>query len=257
MSQREPPVYTVLLVPRLSEGATRSFEVTGRRLFLLKMGGWILGLLLAATLGIWFLFTRETLENRALEQRVVALQEELTRVSALESQLSDLEARYIRMQEVLTPGGAEEAPGLWLPPAGGAVESATGDPGEAALPTSWPLTERGFVTRSLMESEVQDHTGLDIAIPSGSYIRAAGSGEILEVGEDEVYGRFVRIGHGNGYETLYAHATAVFMEPGALVRRNEVIGLTGSTGRSTAPHLHFEILLDRRHVDPLTMVNQP
>ena len=95
MSQREPAAYTILLVPRLSEGATRTFELTNRRVLLLKMGLWVLALLLLSSLGIWFLFTRESLENSALKEQVGSLQAELVRVSALEAQLSDLIA-YLR-----------------------------------------------------------------------------------------------------------------------------------------------------------------
>jgi murein DD-endopeptidase MepM/ murein hydrolase activator NlpD len=77
------------------------------------------------------------------------------------------------------------------------------------------------------------------------------------VGEDEVYGGFVVIDHGEGYTSLYGHASSTLVSLGQRVRQNEVIALSGSTGRSTAPHLHFEILLNGEAVDPLTMVQQP
>jgi murein DD-endopeptidase MepM/ murein hydrolase activator NlpD len=77
------------------------------------------------------------------------------------------------------------------------------------------------------------------------------------VEEDAVYGNFVTVDHGEGYLTLYAHASEIFVEPGQRVRRNEVIALTGNTGRSTAPHLHFEIRLNGETVDPLTLVDPP
>ena len=80
---------------------------------------------------------------------------------------------------------------------------------------------------------------------------------MVEVGDDPVYGRFVSLDHGEGYRSLYAHASVALVEVGQRVRRNEVIALSGSTGRSTAPHLHFEILLSGAPVDPLTMVRQP
>ena len=77
------------------------------------------------------------------------------------------------------------------------------------------------------------------------------------MGEDPIYGIYVRIDHGNGYESLYAHASVASVEVGELVRKNEVIGFTGSTGRSTAPHLHFEIVFEGKAVDPLELVRQP
>ncbi len=72
-----------------------------------------------------------------------------------------------------------------------------------------------------------------------------------------MYGFFVVLEHGDGYQTVYAHASAILVERGQVVRRNEVVALSGSTGRSTAAHLHFEILLDGLPVDPLSMVEQP
>lgn len=126
-----------------------------------------------------------------------------------------------------------------------------------AVPASWPLTERGFITQPLVERSSEPHQGLDIAVPADSYIRAAGAGTVREAGRDPVYGRFLTLEHDDGYRTLYAHASAILVEEGQRVQRNEVIGLTGSTGRSTAPHLHFEVLRNGEAVDPLSMVNQP
>ena len=113
------------------------------------------------------------------------------------------------------------------------------------------------MTQALIEGLVGEHPGLDIAIPTGSYIRAAGGGVVAEAGEDPLYGRFVRLDHGDGYRSLYAHASVTFVTAGDLVRQNEVIALSGSTGRSTAPHLHFEILRNNEPVDPLTILDRP
>jgi murein DD-endopeptidase MepM/ murein hydrolase activator NlpD len=119
------------------------------------------------------------------------------------------------------------------------------------------LTERGFVTQGLLEGGEGDHPGIDIAVPTDSYIRAAGSGRVLEAGEDSVYGQYILLDHGNGYETRYGHASMLLVAEGATVRRNEVIGLTGSTGQSTAPHLHFEVVRNGTAIDPLSMVERP
>ena len=94
-------------------------------------------------------------------------------------------------------------------------------------------------------------------MPTDSYVRASGAGTVVDVGEDPVYGLFVVLDHGDGYTSLYGHASLTLVTRGQRVRRNEVIALSGSTGRSTAPHLHFEILLNGEAVDPLTLVNQP
>ncbi len=127
----------------------------------------------------------------------------------------------------------------------------------ASRPSIWPLSERGFVTQELYDGGTGDHPGLDIAVPSDSYIRAAGGGTVVDVGEDVVYGRFVVIDHGEATASLYGHASTTFVRLGQSVRERQVIALSGSTGRSTAPHLHFEVLVNGEPADPLTFVEQP
>ena len=176
-------------------------------------------------------------------------------IRALSAHVDTVEARYLRIAELFgaRPTALSE---LWLPPTGNEADFGR-SLADDTRPTSWPLTERGFVTQALMEGMVGEHPGLDIAVPTGSYIRAAGGGIVAEAGEDPLYGRFVRLDHGDGYTSLYAHASMTFVENGDQVRRNEVIALSGSTGRSTAPHLHFEVLRNNEPVDPLTILVQP
>ena len=114
----------------------------------------------------------------------------------------------------------------------------------------------GFITRETSRGR-ETHPGLDIAVPRDSNIRAAGPGVVKEASEDEIYGRYVLLDHGHGLESLYGHASRIFVRPGDRVARGEVIALTGSTGQSSAPHLHFEIRKDGRPVDPLAYVRQP
>ena len=97
------------------------------------------------------------------------------------------------------------------------------------------------------------HTGVDWAAPLGTAIYASGNGTIEKVGWESGYGKYVRIKHSNGYETAYGHMTAFSRstQPGARVRQGQVIGYVGSTGLSTGPHVHYEILVNGRFVDPL------
>jgi murein DD-endopeptidase MepM/ murein hydrolase activator NlpD len=97
------------------------------------------------------------------------------------------------------------------------------------------------------------HTGVDWAAPHGSPIYAAGNGEVDKVGWEGGYGKYVRLKHTNGYETAYGHMTAYArgIEPGAKVRQGQVIGFVGSTGLSTGAHLHYEIMVNGRFVDPM------
>ena len=97
------------------------------------------------------------------------------------------------------------------------------------------------------------HTGVDWAAPLGTAIYASGNGTIEKVGWEGGYGKYVRIRHANGYETAYGHMTAFARSTrvGARVRQGQVIGYVGSTGLSTGPHVHYEVLVNGRFVDPL------
>ncbi len=97
------------------------------------------------------------------------------------------------------------------------------------------------------------HTGVDWAAPFGTPIFASGNGSIERVGWEGGYGKFVLIKHPNGYETAYGHMTAYAkgMEPGKSVRQGQIIGFVGSTGLSTGPHVHYEIRVNGRFVDPM------
>jgi murein DD-endopeptidase MepM/ murein hydrolase activator NlpD len=97
------------------------------------------------------------------------------------------------------------------------------------------------------------HSGIDWAAPTGTPIIAAGNGVIEEVGTRAGYGRSVVVRHANGYETTYNHMSgyARGIGPGDRVRQGQVIGYVGSTGLSTGPHLHFEVLVNGRFVDPM------
>ncbi len=99
------------------------------------------------------------------------------------------------------------------------------------------------------------HTGVDWAAPLGTPIYASGNGIIEKVGWESGYGKYIRIRHANGYETAYGHMTAFARsaQPGARVRQGQVIGYVGSTGLSTGPHLHYEIIVNGRPQDPLRL----
>ena len=248
---------TLILVPG-GGGESRRYKMSPRRVRLLKRAAWVLGAGAVVLIVSWgFLFAR-SLRVSSLEARIEVLEEDLAQTAELAATLEALEARYAQLQGLFGAdvGGVESD--LWLPPPAGTRGSTTAPDNDDPTPTSWPLTERGFVTQPLLDGvEATGHPGLDIAVPADSYIRASGAGTVAEVGEDPVYGRYIVLDHGNGYRTRYAHANFVFADEGAVVRRHEVIALSGNTGRSTAPHLHFEILLDGEAVDPLSLVQQP
>ena len=102
---------------------------------------------------------------------------------------------------------------------------------------------------------MKTHTGVDWAAPFGTPIFAAGNGAIDEIGVKGGYGKYVRIRHANGYQTAYGHMTAFArgLNVGSRVRQGQMIGFVGSTGLSTGSHVHFEILINDRFVNPMTV----
>ena len=103
------------------------------------------------------------------------------------------------------------------------------------------------------------HRGVDFAARPGTPIYAAGDGRVAYAGRNGSYGVYVRIRHNSRYQTAYAHMRALRrgIRRGANVRQGQVIGYVGSTGRSTGPHLHYEILVDGRQVNPLSVSMPP
>ncbi|MSR36409.1 MAG: M23 family metallopeptidase [Gemmatimonadetes bacterium] len=253
----ELPHLSLIVVP---DGGreSRTYRISYRRLRLLAAAGVVVVIMLTAMVGSWWYFAARTMRVNQLEERLASMHGDEVRLKTLADELSGLEQQYGRIRSLFGTDSAV-ASDLWLPPSALARSGRSAPPGasEDGRPTSWPLTERGFVTQTVMEGDVGEHSGIDIAVPTDAYIRSAGPGTVVDAGEDRVYGRFIILDHGQGYRSLYAHASSTFVERGQRVRRNEVIALTGSSGRSTAPHLHLEILMNGEPVDPLTLVQQP
>jgi murein DD-endopeptidase MepM/ murein hydrolase activator NlpD len=125
-------------------------------------------------------------------------------------------------------------------------------------PAHWPLDVPGFVTRGQVRpgDPAESHPGIDIAVPVGTAVRAAGGGTVQAAGTDPDYGLYVLLRHPDGYETMYGHASRLLVREGDQIAAGQVIALTGSSGRSTAPHLHFEIRREGKSLDPLTLVKE-
>ena len=116
----------------------------------------------------------------------------------------------------------------------------------------WPL--RGRITspfggRQIFGGE-NFHRGLDIAAPSGTPIAASAGGQVIWAGPKGTYGNLVKIDHGNGFTTYYAHCSELLVQEGDQVTQGPTIALVGSTGRSTGPHCHFELLWQDELLDP-------
>ncbi|MFN4166061.1 MAG: M23 family metallopeptidase, partial [Ferrovibrio sp.] len=94
------------------------------------------------------------------------------------------------------------------------------------------------------------HKGVDFGAATGTPIQAAGDGVVELAGWNGAYGQYVRIKHGNGYATAYAHMSRIGVKNGQRVRQGQIIGAVGTTGRSTGPHLHYEVMVNGKQVNP-------
>jgi murein DD-endopeptidase MepM/ murein hydrolase activator NlpD len=130
----------------------------------------------------------------------------------------------------------------------------------ASRPTAWPV--RGWVTsrfgnrQSPFFEGLTFHQGLDIANEEGTSVKAPADGVIVFSGWQGSYGKLIVIDHGYGYSTRYGHLQRSLVNIGQRVKRGQVIAFLGDTGRSTAPHLHFEIRVHGVPVDPLKYLKQ-
>jgi len=245
-------------------------------------GKWGAGAI-AVLVVLFFAFAGPIMRNAALvpglKREVSRLRVENSRVQQLASALNRAEANYQELRQML---GVKAPPvsrsGAGAAGAGGTVarntdfaSSMRAVPIRAALPgagnryergvstpSHWPLDVPGFVTRGQVRPGVVDesHPGVDIAVPLGTPVRASGGGSVTAAGYDGDYGLFVLLRHPSGYETMYGHMSRLLAAEGDEVQAGQVIGLSGNSGRSTAPHLHFEIRHDNKSVDPLDLVKE-
>lgn len=112
----------------------------------------------------------------------------------------------------------------------------------------WPL--KGEVSSGFGRRGRSFHNGIDIPAPKGSPIVAARSGRVVFVGSIRGFGKTIRVDHGNGVETLYAHCTALLAKKGEWVRQGQKIATVGRTGRATCNHLHFSVFVGGKARDP-------
>jgi murein DD-endopeptidase MepM/ murein hydrolase activator NlpD len=125
----------------------------------------------------------------------------------------------------------------------------------ATVPSLWPVAgtlESGFGGRRnpFGGSSLEFHSGQDIEAPSGTPIAAAASGTVTYAGWMNGYGNLVIVDHGGGLTTRYGHQSRIEVKVGQSVTRGQLLGLVGSTGRSTGPHLHYEVRINDHPVDP-------
>ena len=173
---------------------------------------------------------------------------------------TDRQQEYLQL--MLDPANAS----LWgqllggLTAGGGIMQPDTGWEGTGIfqwpLPQEYPLTSPFGWRTDPLTGEASYHGGTDIAAPGGTPILAAADGIVTAANSTDSwggsYGYHIKIDHGNGLETLYAHCSAICVTPGQQVQQGEVIGFVGSTGNSTGNHLHFEVWVSGERTDAMS-----
>ena len=187
------------------------------------------------------------------------------------------------LQGVGTPGSTTQAPGAQTvgtaqagaaaPLLGGAIPSGTPSSGVSgtipAVPaggsgtlTSWilpvpagsgPITQ-GFGPADASVAGLEPggiHQGIDFGVPSGTSVLAVAQGQVVQAGPNGGYGNSITLDLGNGIRVLYGHLSSISVQMGQIVGQGDVLGLSGSTGVSTGPHLHFGVMQGGQWVDPL------
>lgn len=147
----------------------------------------------------------------------------------------------IGQQIVIPVGGADAVPAMGTSMVAAKIES--------AVSFDWPT--EGVITSRFGRRWGEFHYGLDVANETGTPIRAAAGGVVIAAGWRGTYGKAIIIQHDQVYRTLYAHNSRILVEEGQWVARGQVIAEMGSTGRSTGPHLHFEVHQNQKALDPL------
>jgi murein DD-endopeptidase MepM/ murein hydrolase activator NlpD len=248
---------SVIVVPH-GDLETKTLEIPYRTLKVLVVMAFIIFIALGLMVGFWFNIASKAARAKELENQLVKLESERAKVDSLAHVLAEVETQYERVRKMLGADAPSVGKQPLLPDLPKAVFRDDDGDGVAdmAAPDAWPLTERGYVTRGLTKSRTP-HPGLDIAVPQNSYIRASGPGFIKTAGEDSIYGKYIVIDHGSGLETVYGHAARLLVTQGSRVKRLQIIALSGSSGQSTAPHLHFEVRRNGAAIDPYQYVKQP
>lgn len=283
--------HTIIVVPH-ARARFRQFQVTSRLLWSVATAV-SLSLVLGVVFGVlWIQSVRKNrevtslaAENQDLRGRTRTLNAKL---ESLEKLLANFEERTRRLSVVAGLSGVQDpgtggVGGLTTLPVDNASHAEavleessrrglllSGRLGEienklsfqadqlALTPTLAPavgVLTAGFGLRSDPFTGRQEfHAGIDISSRAGGRVVAPASGTVVRVGWSNSYGRIVEIAHGFGIRTLYAHLEATRVAEGQRVRRGDLVGVVGSTGRSTGPHLHYEVQVGGRPVNPLDYV---
>jgi murein DD-endopeptidase MepM/ murein hydrolase activator NlpD len=197
------------------------------------------------------LYAQAAAEEERVQREINAAVAELARQDELERQ---------RRAEAAAAAAAEasRASRASSSSSGGGSGVATGTisgSGVLMWPASGPVTSTFGVRRHPVFGDMRMHNGIDIGASHGAVVVAADSGTVITSAHNSSYGNYVVICHGSGVTTLYAHLSSRSVSVGAEVSKGQQIGLVGSTGISTGPHLHFEVSVNGARVNPMNKLS--
>jgi murein DD-endopeptidase MepM/ murein hydrolase activator NlpD len=260
--------HVTIVVHQDGELQSRSWRLPlwGLRAALISLG--VVAALILLGVAVYLPIAAQAARVPGLTLQVQRLETENQKIGELVAALDSAEARYDRIRAMLgsdiVPGPVQLATALPVAPVvrarapGAAPRYESG----ASEPRHWPLEESGYVTRGQApggaggDSSEEAHPGIDVAVAVGTPVRASGGGTVAQAGEQGEYGIFVLLDHPGGLQTMYGHLSRLTVRSGDSVAPGQVIGLSGNTGRSSAPHLHFEVRRAGLPIDPRTLMQE-
>ena len=272
MAKRHQKQLWVLVIP---DDGSRTLEFKLHYPVLWGAGAVLVGLLVMVCAGIVFFLQAQYWEHTARAQELdnTRLHAEVARVEELAQMVTRMKAWDQQLRSVLSTH-------IDLPPASYDMPAAVRDEMEVRVvtlsrrsrggqpvslemrwvPSIWPVSPSiGWVTRgfeSLHGVFKNRHLGIDIAAAEGTPVQATADGRVVFADVDDVLGHLVAIDHGGVYMTRYGHNSALLVHEGERVRHGQHIALVGSSGRSSGPHLHYEVIEDGRARDPRDFLSQ-
>jgi murein DD-endopeptidase MepM/ murein hydrolase activator NlpD len=263
MKRRKRSRSVTLVIQRDGTTKTRAIRIP---VWALRVGTWTAGLVAVSLVLITALYgplVAAAARVPGMQRELARLRAENTRVRELSAALDSAESRYAQVRQMLG-GQIVRDPVVKLfqlpvaPVIRARLAAATELSSGLSVPRHWPLDEQGYITRGQVKATGRDeaHPGLDIAVSVGSLVRASGGAKVRQVGQDPEYGSFVLLEHPEEYLTMYGHLSRILVAAEETVSTGQVIGLSGNSGRSTAPHLHFEVRQRGQSLDPMTLVKE-
>jgi murein DD-endopeptidase MepM/ murein hydrolase activator NlpD len=231
----------IIHVQRESGLANRMIILSVRQVRLLRIGAVVAVVLIVLGVASWFYFAGKAVQVQVLSRRLAALEHDAQQLDTLKRALAEAEGRFQQVQKMMGASGTAAAA---VP---GAADS-------AGLPNAWPLPIAGQLIEP--PASAAKVIGIEIAVPRGTPVSAAGAGSVVEVRDDSLYGRVVRIRHRQGYESLYGNLLQVRVHNGELIAAGTIIAISGDSSGTLPAHLHFEIVRDGTQVNPAAIVTK-